>query len=124
EVGARRMAAIGCGNGSRLIRLCRRYPDLIGVCVDISDAACRLAGDAVAEAGLEHRISVVCRDALSLTEDRSLSPKLVDVDTVTSFFMLHDLFTRYATPVTALRRLREAFPRAQTFLLAAPMLSE
>ena len=67
---------------------------------------------------------MVCRDALSLTEDRSLAPKLVDVDTVTSFFMLHDLFTRYATPVTALRRLREAFPRAQTFLLADTMRSE
>jgi hypothetical protein len=113
----RRLADVGCGDATRLVHLCRRYPGLSGVGVDRSPGACELAGRNVAAAGLEGRIDVVCADVLSYL-DGPASGGLAGADAVSSFFMLHDLFALPEGPVAVLRRIREAFPAAGVLLLA------
>jgi SAM-dependent methyltransferase len=115
----RQIADLGCGNAARLIRLCRRYPGLRGIGVDISQDACRLAREAVAAAGLQSRVSIVCGDALVLQGDPARPVAgTVELDLVSSFFMLHDLLARYERPSAALEALRKAFPTSPYFLLA------
>jgi len=113
----RRVADVGCGDATRLIHLCRRYPVLSGVGIDRSRDACALAARNIATAHMEDRIDVVCADILAVM-DGPENAGLAEVDGVCSFFMLHDLFARPEGPVAILRQIRAAFPAARALLLA------
>jgi phenylpyruvate C(3)-methyltransferase len=107
-----KVADLGCGSGSRLIRIAGNHPAVCGVGVDIAPDAVRLATDSIGDAGLADRLTVLQDDVLAL-EPR---PEFADVDTLTCVFMGHD-FWPYDSCVATLRRLRTAFPAAQRFFL-------
>ncbi len=108
------VADLGCGDGSRLIRLCQGEQPRQGIGIDISEAACNLAANRVADAGLTDHIKIVCQDIFRVG-NRAVFP---GIDLVSSFLMLHDLFSVYQDGVEVLRALRFAFPDARYFLLA------
>lgn len=108
------VADIGCGDGSRLIRLCQANPPRQGLGIDISEAACALAAKRVAHAGLADHVKVVCRDILKTGDGVTFR----GIDLVSSFLMLHDVFAAYPDGGTAMRALRRAFPDARYFLIA------
>ncbi len=108
------VADIGCGDGSRLVRLCGGEPRRRGLGLDISLAACGMATGRVAGAGLA--------DLVAIRRENIFEPgnKVVfrGFDLVSSFLMLHDLFTLYGDGRLVVRALRSAFPDARYFLLA------
>ncbi len=106
------VADLGCGDGSRLIRMCRDGSRR-GIGVEADEQACELATKSVAEAGLSDRITIVRDDARRLGDRR-----FPGVDLVTCFLMLHDLFAATDDPTGAVRKLREVFPDARRFLIA------
>ncbi|MFE6049475.1 aminotransferase class I/II-fold pyridoxal phosphate-dependent enzyme [Kitasatospora sp. NPDC056446] len=109
------VADLGCGDGTRLIRLAGDRPEpRRGVGIDISEAACAIAGKRVAEAGLAGSLEVVCGDVLFGAE----RPVFPGIDLVGSFLLLHDLFAAAGEPAGMVRALRRAFPDARYFLLA------
>jgi histidinol-phosphate aminotransferase len=105
---------IGCGDGSRLLRMCGGERPRRGVGIDISHDACKLAADKVAAHGLADRIEIVQADILALMGTRSFP----GVDLVMSIFMLHDLFAAVPDHAAMMRSLRGMFPDARYFLLA------
>jgi SAM-dependent methyltransferase len=108
------VADVGCGDGSRLIRLCRGNQSRRGIGIDISEAACNLAAKRVADAGLTDQVKITCQNIFR-TDNRAVFP---GVDLVSSFLMLHDLFAAYQDGVEVMRVLRSVFPDARYFLLA------
>lgn len=106
------VADLGCGDATRLIRLCAADEERRGVGIDVSPQACELAGRRAAEAGVGDRIDIVCGDVLSVG-DRVPA----NVDLVTCFLMLHDLFAIAGGPAEAMRALRRCFPHARHFLI-------
>ena len=77
---------LGCGNARFLISVCQRF-GAGGIGVDLSPAACAQAEKAVAEAGLEDRITVVLGDAGDLAGIETIG----DVQLVVTFFLLHEI---------------------------------
>lgn len=110
----RSVADIGCGDGSRLIRLCQGDPAKRGLGIDISEAACGLAAKKVADAGLTDHVEIVCQNPFAGPNP----PVFPGIDLVSSFLMLHDLFAAQPEGVEVVRALRRAFPDARYFLLA------
>lgn len=110
------IADIGCGGARRLIEICSRTPHLRGTGIDISQAACDLATQAVRDAHLEDRIAIECADVRDWFHDETPS-RVQDVDTVMTFFMLHDLLNR-SDPHGLFTDLRAAFPAVSTFVVA------
>ncbi|MFJ9447719.1 aminotransferase class I/II-fold pyridoxal phosphate-dependent enzyme [Kitasatospora sp. NPDC101235] len=109
------VADLGCGDGTRLIRLAGNRPEpRRGVGIDISEAACAIAEKRVVEAGLAGNLEIVCGDVL-FGEERPVFP---GIDLVGSFLLLHDLFAASDEPAGMVRALRRAFPDARYFLLA------
>ncbi|WP_158553991.1 SAM-dependent methyltransferase [Micromonospora deserti] len=108
------VADLGCGDGSRLIRLCAGKPDRRGVGLDISAPACELAEKRVAQAGLSDRIQISCEDVLHSMSRRTFP----GIELVTSFLMMHDLFAATGNPTQVIRTLRRVFPDARYFLVA------
>lgn len=109
------VADLGCGTAARLIEICKRYPVRSGLGVEISEGACQVAREAVARAGLQHRIEVHCADATRFDGARD---RRESVDLVASFLLMHDLFAAVDPPEALFDRLRETFPNARRFLLA------
>ncbi|MFJ6054674.1 aminotransferase class I/II-fold pyridoxal phosphate-dependent enzyme [Streptomyces sp. NPDC092307] len=107
------VADIGCGDGRRLMGLCRGEPPRRGLGLDISAAACAEATRRIADAGLASHIDIA-RANIFAGDDRPVFP---GIDLVTSFLMLHDLFT-VMPGEEAVRLLRTAFPDARHFLIA------
>jgi histidinol-phosphate aminotransferase len=108
------VADVGCGDGSRLIRLCGQEQPLRGIGIDISEPACALAAKRVADAGLTDHVRITCQNIFE-PGSQAVFP---GVDLVSSFLMLHDLFAAYRDGVEVMRALRHAFPDARYFLLA------
>jgi histidinol-phosphate aminotransferase len=108
------VADLGCGDGSRLIRMCHGTPDRRGLGIDISPAACELATRKVAQAGLADRAQIVQADIRDTIGRRTFP----GIQLVMSIFMLHDLFAATADHVGLIRLLRDTFPDARYFLLA------
>jgi len=108
------VADVGCGDGSRLIRLCQREQPRLGVGIDISEAACKLAVKRVSDAGLSSHITIACENIFH-SGNRAAFP---GIDLVSSFMMLHDLFAAYRNGSEVMRALRFAFPDTRYFLLA------
>ncbi|MBQ0885735.1 histidinol-phosphate transaminase [Streptomyces sp. RM72] len=108
----RTVADLGCGDATRLLRLCDGRPHRRGTGIEINQGACVQANKRVADAGLADRIDIVHGDALDLS-----GRTFPEVDLVTSFLMMHDLFDATGDPVGVMRTLREVFPRARHFLI-------
>lgn len=114
------MADIGCGDATRLIRLCTADEQRRGIGIDISRAACELATDRVRAAGLADRVEIVHENVLDTLSTRTFP----GVDLVTGFLMLHDLFATNKDHAAVLRSLRVAFPDARSFLFADTALQD
>ncbi len=110
------LADLGCGDGSRLFDLLQSRPTLKGVGIERSRAGARLALENRARLGLESRVQLIEGDCLA---DLRQLEFCAEVDTVTSFFLLHDLLHardgRFDEVVTLIKR---SFPRATRLMLA------
>lgn len=105
-------ADIGCGSADRLIGIAQEHREFRGVGVEVNGGAACLAREAIREAGLADRLSILHGDL----RDVETSAECLGVDVVFSFFMGHDLWPR-AECLTALNRLRDVFPNSERFLL-------
>lgn len=115
EVDFTSVADLGCGDATRLIRLCGGDDARTGLGIDISESACGLARKKVANAGLAERVTIVREDIQRCFGVR----RFPGVDLVASFLMMHDLLN--AAPDdggSVVRSLRETFPDARYFLIA------
>lgn len=115
----KKVADLGCGSAERLIRMASLRPHLRGVGVDFSHGALELADEAIAAAGLDHQIELVEADARYLSHKDEFD----GADLLTCFLMGHDFWPR-AECVESLRRLRDAFPDVETFILCDTYRSE
>jgi phenylpyruvate C(3)-methyltransferase len=120
------LADLGSGVSARLCRVAAARGGagggVRGVGLDISDAATRLAQDGIRRAGLDGNIQAVRADVLGVIKGTEKHPVLAEVDAVMSFFLLHDLLAAPDTRSRVMPGLREAFPKARTFVLADTML--
>ncbi|HEU4963912.1 MAG TPA: methyltransferase [Bacilli bacterium] len=112
------IADLGCGNGGRLVSYCQRYPHIKGVGVDISEPAIAMANDMVEQHGLEDRLKMICTNVLDTILDDKYQEVLADVEVVSSFMMLHDLYNIPGVWEVLFDRLRAAFPNVRYFLIA------
>jgi phenylpyruvate C(3)-methyltransferase len=108
----RTVADLGSGSGERLRQILRRYPHVRGVGIDVAAAAVESAAAELAAEGLLDRVTFVEADVRNLQP----RPEYADVELLTCFMMGHDLWPE-SSCVASLRRLREAFPAARSFLL-------
>jgi len=53
------IADIGCASGKRMIEICRRFPTINAIGVDMSEACCELSRSNVRAAGLSDRITII-----------------------------------------------------------------
>lgn len=116
------LADLGSGVSARLCRVAAARGGVRGVGLDISDAATRLAQDAIGRVGLGGNVHALRADVLGVIKGTENYPVLAEVDTVMSFFLLHDLLAAADTRSRVMPGLREAFPAARTFVLADTML--
>ncbi|CAI8732825.1 Methyltranfer_dom domain-containing protein [Bacillus sp. IT-79MI2] len=112
------IADLGCGNGGRLVSLCNRYPSIKGVGIDISEDAITLANKNVSDHGLEDRIKMICTNVLDTINTDEYNDVLKEVEIVSSFMMLHDLYNIPEVWHVLFDRLREKFPNIKYLLVA------
>lgn len=117
------IADLGSGTAARVCRVAGSREGVRGIGLDISEAATQLAQTTIKQAELGGRVQALRADVLDLVSGRQHHPVLAEVDTVMSFFLLHDLLADPAVRPQVLARLREVFPQAGTFLLADTMLA-
>jgi hypothetical protein len=116
------IADLGSGTSARLCRVAAARGGVRGVGLDISGAATRMAQDAIRHAGLDGSVQALQADVLDVAKGGGNYPVLAEVDAVMSFFLLHDLLAAPQTRSRVLPGLREAFPKARTFVLADTMI--
>jgi phenylpyruvate C(3)-methyltransferase len=116
------LADLGSGISARVSRVVGNRPGTRGLGLDISGPATELGHRTIAEAGLSGRVEAIRTDVLDVCHRAAHRDKLAEVDTVMSFFLLHDLLADPATRPHTFTRLREAFPSARTFVFADTML--
>ena len=116
------IADLGSGISARLCRVAAARGGVRGVGLDISGAATRLAEDAILRAGLDRNVQALQADVLGVVKGTENYPVLAEVDAVMSFFLLHDLLADPDTRSRVMPGLREAFPKAHTFVLADTMI--
>lgn len=116
------IADLGSGVSARLCRVAAARGGVRGVGLDISGAATCLAQDAIRRAGLDGNVQALQADVLDVVKGTENYPVLAEVDAVMSFFLLHDLLAAPDTRSRVLPGLREAFPKARTFVLADTMI--
>ncbi|MFD9322969.1 methyltransferase [Streptomyces sp. NPDC060053] len=118
----RTLADLGSGISARVSRVVGARPGTRGLGLDISGPATELGHRTIAEAGLQDRVRAIRADVLDVCHREAHRDAIAEVDTVMSFFLLHDLLADPATRPHLFTRLREAFPAARTFVLADTML--
>jgi hypothetical protein len=116
------LADLGSGISARITRIVGSRPGTRGLGLDISGPATELGRRTIAEAGLTDRVRAVQADVLDVCHREAHRDAVAEVDTVMSFFLLHDLLADPGTRPHLFTRLREAFPAARTFVLADTML--
>jgi phenylpyruvate C(3)-methyltransferase len=116
------IADLGSGVSARLCRVAAARGGVRGVGLDISGAATRLAQDSIRRAGLDGNVEALQADVLGVVKGTEKYPVLAEVDAVMSFFLLHDLLAAPDTRSRVLPGLRDAFPKARTFVLADTMI--
>ncbi len=95
-----RFLEMGAGPGFLAVMMARKYPDIDITAVDILPSMATVAGEYIAENGLQDRI----RYAVGDVNDRDFLRKLGRFDFVYSTFSLHD----WKPPDSAIRNLWEA----------------
>ena len=113
-----RVADFGCGNAGRLIEFCERYPHISAVGIDINRDAINLARENIANHNMTNKIEIYCENILNFINNSNVRDRLKDVEVVTSFMMLHDLFNIDNLKETLFDRLRAAFPAVKYFVIA------
>ncbi|TPG68034.1 methyltransferase domain-containing protein [Brevibacillus laterosporus] len=108
----------GCGNGSKLINMLKRYPERKGVGIDISTAAIGLARQNVKHHDLSDRVTLLHANILDMNVSHNDIEVLGEVEVVTSFMMMHDLFNITEIRETLFDRLRNVFPKVKYFLIS------
>ncbi|OKI02271.1 methyltransferase type 12 [Streptomyces sp. CB02923] len=84
----RRVADLGAGTCRLLIETLEKFPDATGVGLDLSSGACDAAREAVRNAGMAERLTVVERSIQSIAED----PGPVEgADVIHAGFVFHDM---------------------------------
>lgn len=119
------IADLGSGNSARISRVAVARPGTRGIGIDISAPATEMASRNIAAAGLADRVRAVQADVLDVigaADSSAGMPGDADVDTVMCFFLLHDLLADPARRSGILPRMREAFPKAHTFVFGDTML--
>ncbi|MFJ6834163.1 SAM-dependent methyltransferase [Streptomyces sp. NPDC091209] len=116
------IADLGSGISARVSRVVGGRPGTRGLGLDISGPATELGHRTIADAGLDDRVRAVQADVLDVCHRAAHRDALAEVDTVMSFFLLHDLLADPETRPQLFTRMREAFPAARTFVLADTML--
>jgi SAM-dependent methyltransferase len=106
------VADLGCGSADRIIMLAERRPAIRALGVDVAQGALAVAKEAVAEARLDHRVTLVEDDVLSM----SARPEYADVDLVTCFLMGHDFWPR-DNCIKTLQLIRDVFPNVENLIL-------
>jgi SAM-dependent methyltransferase len=107
-----RIADLGCGSGDRIATIVAANPGTRAIGIDIADGALAVAKEAIAEADLEDRITLVQDDVQHLTSRYEYD----EVDLVTCFLMGHDFWPR-DNAVRILTELKTVFPRAANLVL-------
>ncbi|AUS77187.1 SAM-dependent methyltransferase [Actinoalloteichus sp. AHMU CJ021] len=107
-----RVADLGSGSGERLIQVLGEYPGTTGIGIDIESPSVRMAQEAASRAGLTDRLSFVQGDVTRVAPGAEFD----EVDLITCFMMGHDFWPKQEC-IESLRRIRDAFPNANTFLL-------
>ncbi|MGW9439634.1 SAM-dependent methyltransferase [Streptomyces sp. NPDC055607] len=108
------VADLGCGDATRLIRLCGETGERRGLGIDISESATDLASARVAAAGLSDRVDIVCEDVLKSMTGETFP----GIELVANFLMMHDLLASTDDGGEVIRSLRRVFPDARYFLVA------
>lgn len=89
DAGAHKVLDLGCGSARMLARMCELDPAVEVVGVDRDPNSCAVARETAEVAGLTDRMTIVQGDAFDVA---SLpADVLVDVDTVTVMFLLHEV---------------------------------
>lgn len=83
-----RFVDLGAGAGRLLIDILSRFPDATGLALDISSGACEQAALQAKKAGLEDRMTVVCRSIQSVADDPSV---IAGADVIHGGFVFHDM---------------------------------
>jgi SAM-dependent methyltransferase len=100
-----RIADLGAGAAGLLIDALGALPTATGVALDISAAACAVAADAAARAGVADRLRVVQASIESIADDPG---PVAGADVIHSGFAFHDLAADAETFGAVLRGCREA----------------
>src|SRR5262249_33676829 len=122
QIPFKKVADLGCGNAGRLVDWLEKEPALRGVGIDINPQAIAVAKQNRAEHHLEKRLDLILENVF--TSLNSSNPLLRDVDLVTSFMMLHDLFNIKELAGVLFDKLRAAFPRARYCAFADTCLDQ
>ncbi|MEU3571205.1 class I SAM-dependent methyltransferase [Kitasatospora sp. NPDC036755] len=124
----RTIADLGSGTSARVRRVVSQREGTRGLGIDISRPATDIARRDIAEAGMQDRVTAVRADVLGLLgtqiDNDAEAAEVAEVDTVMSFFLLHDLLADPSTRSSIFTRMREAFPKARTFVLGDTMLRD
>lgn len=116
----RRVLDIGCGDGSLVLQLCDRRPDLFGVGIDISPDAIENARTNSGRAGLSDRTAFEIADAFA---PDTWPESALDADVIIGVGVLHELFRDGEGAVVAiLDRLAAALAGGKVLLLGEPEL--
>jgi SAM-dependent methyltransferase len=123
EHDARSVLDLGCGTGGLILDLCRQYPRLRAIGLDIAPEAVRLGRDRTIELGLSDRVSFVVGDAFTPANwpaGAAGCDFFVAVGTIHEHFRdgeaaVVDLLKRYAALL--------AEPGRKTLLLAEPEMN-
>ncbi|WP_436735998.1 SAM-dependent methyltransferase [Streptomyces sp. BBFR102] len=124
----RTIADLGSGTSARVRRVVSQREGARGLGIDISRPATDIARHDIIEAGMQDRVTAVRADVLGLLgtqiDNDAEAAEVAEVDTVMSFFLLHDLLADPSTRSSIFTRMREAFPKARTFVLGDTMLRD
>ncbi len=61
----RKLAYPRCGPGARLVNICREHPDIQAIGIDLDPEICHRARNAVREAGMSDRVTILQEDAFT-----------------------------------------------------------
>lgn len=100
------IADIGTGSAWRLIEICRRFPDIQAIGLDLSAECCRLARENAQREGMEERIQIVEGRAEDWLK-KAKKAGIASVDLVTCFAMFHDLLNVPGAAEKFMRDLRK-----------------
>ena len=123
EHGASSVLDLGCGTGGLVLDLCRAYPGLRAVGLDIAPDAVRYAQARAAEAGLQDRVSFVVGDAFAPAD---WPAEAAACDFFVAVGAVHEHFRDGEAAVVELLRRYAALlgaPGGKTLLLAEPELN-